>query len=334
MEEILASIRRIISEDESASPAPSTASRALPEDESLELVDEEADDKIINDIARVLSGGASEPAEAGEEDILDLTAELGGLEPVEEEPLPLAAEAESDAVFEPDEPVVDLETVALELVEGEPAKPAPEPEAQADPAYAEPQSQPEPMAPPRQLSASEEAASALERAIAALRAGQVPTAAPQYGTQPSMSSSMFGSEPMAEPQPAPAPYQSAAAPEPAPAPEPAVTVTEFVEHTVVVTEAAPEEVDEPAGEDETQGGFWPAAAVAAKTNGSTPHEDRYEDSVARASASHGSGQTLEDSIKDMLRPMLKQWLEENMTRVLTAALQDEIRNDPARFQRD
>ena len=58
----------------------------------------EADDQIINDIARVLSGGAANagapeaPVEAAmeeEEDILDLTAELGGLEPVEE---PMVAE--------------------------------------------------------------------------------------------------------------------------------------------------------------------------------------------------------------------------------------------------
>jgi cell pole-organizing protein PopZ len=32
--------------------------------------------------------------------------------------------------------------------------------------------------------------------------------------------------------------------------------------------------------------------------------------------------------------MLQQWLDENMARVVTAALKDEIRNDPARFQRD
>jgi cell pole-organizing protein PopZ len=36
----------------------------------------------------------------------------------------------------------------------------------------------------------------------------------------------------------------------------------------------------------------------------------------------------------MLRPMLRQWLDENMSRVLTSALRDELKNDPARFQRD
>jgi cell pole-organizing protein PopZ len=43
---------------------------------------------------------------------------------------------------------------------------------------------------------------------------------------------------------------------------------------------------------------------------------------------------LEDSVKDMLRPMLRKWLDENMARVLTSALKDELRDNPARFQRD
>src|SRR5689334_24916685 len=94
MEEILASIRRIISDDESNSaPQHSAAPQSQDDDETLELsegegaVEGEADDKIINDIARVLSGGAPAPVEAVEEeaDLLDLPAELRGLEPVEEE---------------------------------------------------------------------------------------------------------------------------------------------------------------------------------------------------------------------------------------------------------
>src|SRR4029079_391326 len=95
MEEILASIRRIISDDEQ-NPARKPAAAAAPrndDDEGLEAAEGEADDRIINDIARVLSGGGGTasapeaPVEASmdeEEDILDLTAELGGLEPVEE----------------------------------------------------------------------------------------------------------------------------------------------------------------------------------------------------------------------------------------------------------
>ena len=59
MEEILASIRRIISDDEQNStrkPAAATAPRN--DDEGgLEAAEGEVDDRIINDIARVLSGG-------------------------------------------------------------------------------------------------------------------------------------------------------------------------------------------------------------------------------------------------------------------------------------
>jgi hypothetical protein len=39
-----------------------------------------------------------------------------------------------------------------------------------------------------------------------------------------------------------------------------------------------------------------------------------------------SSKSLEDSVKEMLRPMLKQWLDENMPRVLTAALREELEN--------
>src|SRR5919106_7043357 len=86
MEEILASIRRIISEDELASARQREAKARVQDEEGLEGAEGEADDRIINDIARAMSGGSQpqSPAEE-EEDILDLTAELGGLEIVEEE---------------------------------------------------------------------------------------------------------------------------------------------------------------------------------------------------------------------------------------------------------
>jgi cell pole-organizing protein PopZ len=39
-----------------------------------------------------------------------------------------------------------------------------------------------------------------------------------------------------------------------------------------------------------------------------------------------SSKSLEDSVKEMLRPLLRQWLDENMPRVLTAALREELEN--------
>ncbi len=115
MEEILASIRRIITDDE-AGQANKAAPQAQPEDESLEG---EADNQIINDIARVLSGGAPQAAADEEEEILDLTAELGGLEIVEEEEVVEVTEvAEADEVLdlEPAESAAPEQEAAPEFV--------------------------------------------------------------------------------------------------------------------------------------------------------------------------------------------------------------------------
>ena len=81
MEDILASIRRIITDDDTGK-APADKAAAQSEDEGLEG---EADNQIIDDIARVLTSGGDTPANEDEE-IMDLTGELGGLELVEDEP--------------------------------------------------------------------------------------------------------------------------------------------------------------------------------------------------------------------------------------------------------
>lgn len=309
MEEILASIRRIISEDEPSSARQPNASASQQDEEGLELAEGEADDKIINDIARVLSGGA--PAVEEEEDILDLTAELGGLEPVEElEPVELVAEAEVPAPA-PVEPA----PAGPKPVETSPSAPQTKPAEKAPEAKVE--------APPQPMSASEEAASALERAIAALRAGHVPTSSPQSESQ-FMPTFGFASEPV---------------PVPEPEPEPELVLTEFefeaVTEEPVILEALvsePEEVqaweseapsfdapEEPENEPEPQ---------APRTNGSGAHPAYDADAPSAGAMPLGaSPKTLEDSIKDMLRPMLRQWLEENMSRVLTAALKDELKDE-------
>ena len=166
MEEILASIRRIISDDEQNPTRKPAAAAAAPQshqdDEGLEAVEGEADDRIINDIARVLSGGAANagapeaPVEAAmeeEEDILDLTAELGGLEPVEE---PIVAE-----VVEMVEMVAEAappEAVRAEAPPPEVFQPAPvTPQVQAAPEPALAPQPPAPVAPPPPMSASDEA---------------------------------------------------------------------------------------------------------------------------------------------------------------------------------
>ena len=61
----------------------------------------------------------------------------------------------------------------------------------------------------------------------------------------------------------------------------------------------------------------------ARVNGGRDHEPHdYAGAV--------SSKSLEDSVKEMLRPMLKQWLDENMPRVLTAALREELENSDMR----
>jgi cell pole-organizing protein PopZ len=178
------------------------------------------------------------------------------------------------------------------------------------------------------MSASEEAASALERAIAALRAGQLPTSLSEFTAQPEPAPQpepvAFASEPEPAFEPEPEP---AFEPEPEPEPEPELVLTEFeaelvVEEPVVVEVAMASEPETPAWESETAP--WAGAP-----------QPLFEPERPSARLNGGAhAKTLEDSVKDMLRPMLRQWLEENMARVLTAALKDELRDNPERLRRD
>jgi uncharacterized protein len=325
MEEILASIRRIISDDEQ-NPARKPAAAAAPQndqdDEGLEAAEGEADDRIINDIARVLSGGGNagapeapvEAAMAEEEDILDLTAELGGLEPIEE-----PMEAEVVEMVEVVAEVAPAEAIQAEPPSLEDLQPAPAPQVQA----AAPE--PAPVTPPPPLSASDEAASALERAIAALRAGQLPTSFSEFSASPAP---VFETQP--RPEPVTAPEPPAASAEAEPAPEPEVVIAEFetelvIEEPVVIEEVESERRQAPPWEADAPS-F--AAAVEHEAEREAPRTNGHHDYASAAPRS------LEDSVKDLLRPMLRQWLDENMARVLTSALKDELKDNPARFQQD
>jgi hypothetical protein len=330
MEEILASIRRIISDDEqnpTRKPAAAAAPQNDHDDEGLEATEGEADDRIINDIARVLSGGGGNtaapeaPVEASmdeEEDILDLTAELGGLEPFEET---LEAEVVEmvEVVAEDDAPT---ETAAAETPPPEVFEPAPAPQLQAAVAP-----EPVPAAPPLPMSASDEAASALERAIAALRAGQLPTSFSEFTASPAP---VFQTQPLPEPVIAPEPLPAVAEPELELAPEPEIVVAEFEAELVIEDPVVVEAVDS----ERRQAPAWEAdapsfaAAVEHEAERETPRTNGHHDYVTAAP------RTLEDSVKDLLRPMLRQWLDENMARVLTSALRDELKDNPARFQQD
>jgi cell pole-organizing protein PopZ len=330
MEEILASIRRIISDDESSSARQPPASAKKQDDEGLEIAEGDADDKIIDDIARVLSG--SQPPVEDEEDILDLTAELGGAEIVEEVTVV--------------EVVAPIEMPSSEIAQPESAAESEAPEAQAE--AAPPSAQPA-------LSASEEAASALERAIAALRAGQLPTSVSEF---------MPKSESKPEPEPAPAPQSwtpmpetaFAPAPEPEPAPEaetapeaapeaetaldfepePQSALTDFdaemsVEETVAVAPPVESNAEESSFEPIEPAPWARAPEPPIEPERSAVRGNGGENGASQLDTSHKS---LEDSVKDMLRPMLRQWLDENMPRMVTSALKDELGERRARGQGD
>ena len=184
-----------------AAPDGQAAAQA-PQAQQGEEVGGEADSQTIDDIARVLSGGAAEVDE--EEEILDLASELGGLELVEEvEPLEVEAPApEFVAVAEAPIEVAPLSPSAEELAEEAPLEMGLEMEMspQVEVSQAPAAEAPVAEAPP---SASQAAASDLERAIAALKAGQVPTSsspeAEPFQFQATLEpTSMPGLEPMPE----------------------------------------------------------------------------------------------------------------------------------------
>jgi uncharacterized protein len=380
MEEILASIRRIISDDEANSVQQRATSSEYAEQVRADDADYgAADTQMIDDIARVLSRSTeSTPSDDDIDDILDLT-EPGG--------------TAAEDVMMADEPITVLEEVVLETevyasrpkldfsAAFPPSDPAPAampesvpetPESFAEPesSYAEtavsyveepaivaemPSS--EPVMPAQPAPTLDDPTTALERAIAALKAGDLAAFAREAQSE--------APEPVYVP-PAPiyaAPEEAAPVAEPAIEPEvpgfepePEMVVMETEEETIILAGPEPEpefepsvppwsaespswsEVEsaaEPASEPEheaepapwhSEGLSWRGSPPAnefeldpARVNGGRDHEPHdFAGSV--------SSKSLEDSVKEMLRPLLKQWLDENMPRVLTAVLREELEN--------
>lgn len=354
MEEILASIRRIISDDEANSAGQGAApegyvTRPAASEETEEGI---ADTQIIADIERVLAG-ASTSAEASEDEILDLT-DLG-----------VAAEAA-------DEPQLVEELVVTEVVEEVSVEPGPAPSfAQAFPSTSQAVPQPAPAGlgrgapmfqaapqfePPagEPMSAvtppAEDPTAALERAIEALKAGDLaafaraaeskyvpPAAAPEPApamSEPISQAPLAGAGPtLAEQFPTneepPAVFEEElvilSEPESSD-PEPSAPVAEAPAWSAPETPVEPEAVSTPWHSDDAA--WMPKAApapefmaAAPRTNGGSGH--KAHDFAVSAPKS------LEDSVKEMLRPMLRKWLDENMQRVLTQALREELEDPQA-----
>jgi cell pole-organizing protein PopZ len=277
MEEILASIRRIIADDDSSPTQSNTASLTREEEATPgNIGDVEADTRIIDDIARVLSGGGQ--AAAGEEDILDLTKEFGPVEPPMETPVAaepsLASQPENASRPETAETYVAATIYAASS------------EAGAGTGEMEP-------------------VSALEAAIAALKAGMGATSEPE----PELTLTEFEMEATA------------------PSPE----AEEIVE--AEQTEEAPFWPPSNAswaknGEALTNGevltnGEASYDSAPAQTNGGS-HEPRYAHEPHYATGEF-TGQSLQDSVKASLRPLLRQWIDAHMSRVLEDALRDELK---------
>ena len=277
MEEILASIRRIISDDESNS----TQQVAPPgrRDELRSEVEEEADTKIIDDIARVLSGGAAPGDE--DDEILDLTKELGELRPLVEDP----AMAMPDLEFPT--PTGEIGNTAIYAAEaGEVERPAVE------------ASEPEPEVTSDEIASADETLSAFDRAIAALRAGELPI-------------------PMSEPEP-----------------ELVLMETEFETEPVEIASKVEAEVprwqsDAASWETSEEPAIEPEPVRVNGGGMQSSHTAKYSEMELGPVP-----RSLEDNVKEMLRPLLRQWLDEHMSRVLEAALRDELKDAEARWRRN
>jgi cell pole-organizing protein PopZ len=403
MEEILASIRRIISDDEASSVQQRATSAEYAEQvRADDTEDGAADTQMIAEIERALAGGTSPTSNDDDiEDILDLT-EPGG--------------SAADEVMMADEPVTVLEEVALEteLYEEEPRKldftaafppanldrrespltfaetaptfvgeAAPSYEEEAAPSYQEEfvatyepepapiveMPAPDPVRATQPLPSLDDPTTALERAIAALKAGDLaafareaqsdyvtpepiysapePLYTPPVYTPPEPVAEAMPAETSFEPEPASFEPEQAmiveeeeiiVLPEPEPEPEPVVPSwaaessswsrmepSEPEPEPEVEAEPEPEPEFEPEplrSEDQSWRGAAPANEFElnpTRVNGGSEHEPH-------DFASPVSSKSLEDSVKEMLRPLLRQWLDENMPRVLTAALREELEN--------
>ncbi|XSG82705.1 MAG: DUF2497 domain-containing protein [Methyloligella sp. ZOD6] len=332
MEEILASIRRIISEEENNDapdttaaaedeeydygPPPAQVRQAAPADETAEAASEqetseqdspqpEADAEFAEEPVEELTVAIEPEENASDEEILELGDLTGG---APEEAAPEQPAPEEQVAQQP----TAQEAVAQESVPQEPAaqEPAPQEPAAEEPVAGEAAAGEEPLELSEDFNfAFEEEehddagealvreTSALEAAIAALKGDQARAAASQ------------GSEPERD---------SAARDE------------EFEEPSLenVLQEASAEDEDADIGSVETydseddeglaeDAAAFPGAYHAERRNGTGHRETADFGYVA-------SGGPLEETVKDMLRPMLREWLDQNMDRLLQEALHEEL----------
>jgi len=371
MEEILASIRRIISDDEASSAQQRATSTEYAEQVRAEDADDTAaDTQMIDDIARVLSGGAKAASSDEDlDDILDLT-EPGN--PASEDEM-MADEAVTfleEVVFEtevhtetrpkldfaaafppqdqsvPETPPSYAEAPPSYTEEVSPSYVEPAPSYTEEPAVVVEMPASEPVMAAQPAPSLDDPTTALERAIAALKAGDLAAFAREAQSEyvapepayvaPEPALEVPAAEPYIEPElpsfePEPKTVieeETVFLAEPEPEPEPSIPVWSAEAPSWSQIESTPEPEPEPETTVpwQSESRSWRGAAPAnefelnpARVNGGSDHEPHdYAGPV--------SSKSLEDSVKEMLRPLLKQWLDENMPRVLTDALREELEN--------
>lgn len=294
MDEILASIRRIIADDEANSesrpePVSKPAAAPSPEPERPQATPS----RLVDDITQALRGPDEEQSAArpAEEDILDLTKDM--VEPINPEPAPFQA---STTRPEP-----------LTAVREEQLAPSPSSRAKSSDARVEPRlwedetssSEDEKAAPSGEPQMREELRADLAtrepRLTVMDRITELAAVATRTSGEEAERSLMGRSEPkIADPK-----------------------------------ESRAE--DSKAGEKAAPAAFTPQAPVEPKSfPQQQPAEAKDKEAettkaeVERAEVSNGAAKSLEECVREMLRPMIRDWLDKNMQQILEKAVREEL----------
>lgn len=352
MDEILASIRRIIADDDpnaNGAAAPAAGEASEPPSPADQIAD---------------ALGADPGSDAQLDDILELTREIGrqpapapvaeAEAPVAPPPLPAAEPVQAPVAAAPPRPMAEP---------APPAQAAPAPQPQMAPAPAAEMPAPQPTQPPEPspvASAPTDPAAALEGLLASVSeqsAQRTPPPLPASVTSDAPDHALeFDTQPVAAPAPEPNPAvgqldSDDQAARLAAEVEAALGTSQFEPQEAPATPASPEAsipFEDPTEDegldlselDDTPSDFAELDALSDTLESemsSPPAEEQAVDDVgvepvaesppvesALANGAAAPGRTLEDSVKEMLRPMLREWLDNNMPRILEGAVKEEL----------
>lgn len=353
MDEILASIRRIIADDD-----PNANGAAAPA-----VGDASAPPSPADQIADAL--GADPGSDAQLDDILELTREIG------RQPAPAPVPEAEAPVAPPPLPAADpvqAPAAAAPPPMAEPAPPAPQPQMAPLPAPAAEMPAPQPAPPPEPAPVAEppaDPAAALEGLLASVSeqsAQPTPPPLPESAVSDAPDHALdFDTQPAAA---APEPIASAPQSDPAVGQldsddqaarlaaevEAALGTSQFEQQEAPAAPASTEpdfSFEEPSQDegldlselDDTPSDLAELDGLpeTLESDMPPPAEEQLADAAgiepvavsspvdsALANGVAAPGQTLEDSVREMLRPMLREWLDNNMPRILEGAVKEEL----------